>query len=1103
MTGSPPGVSLATLYARHRDLQVLPTSFAQQRFWMLDQLGDALGSYTIPLALRLHGDLDVDALARALNAIVARHESLRTVFVLENEQPVQVVLPELHIDLPLRDLRSLSDEERQREVSAQAHINANTRFDLASGPLLRATLLRVGANEYVLFVVLHHIVADGWSVGILYRDLEAAYAAALTGASPVFQPLPLQYPDFAVWQRRTMQGKSAQKQIEYWAEALRDPPTLDLPLDRPRPAEQTMNGGKRELLVPADVVEEMRALARRSSTTPFMAFLAAYFALLHRYSGQSDLVVGSITSGRSRAEVEPLIGLFVNTLAIRARVEGSASFIELLRAVRDAAAGAYDNQDVPFEQVIERVQPARDRSRSPLFQTAFQLLEGLGRDLCLPGIEVSRVSGVKDSAKFDLTLVLHPAAGGALRAIMEYNSDLFDAASVDRMLAHFSELLTVLVRAPRAPIASHSMYAPGERASLLLLSTGGPLDDPMLTLHELVERRVDQSPAAVAVVAADGQLTYAELEARANRLAAHLRSMGLAPGNAVGICLLRDAELVIALLAILKAGAHYVPLDPEYPADRLEYILEDSGATLVLATTATRDRVHGCGVRVVLLDVEAANIAAQPSARQHLPVAPESLAYLLHTSGSTGRPKGVMIPHRAVVNLLRSMATRPGLSAADAIVAVTTLSFDIAGLELWLPLIVGGRVVVAPRSATVDGAALAQLLDDTQRAVGANEGRVLLQATPATWRLLLDANWGGTPTLRMLCGGEAWSSDLAAALLARGDSLWNVYGPTETTIWSAVSRIHAPTSITLGEPVANTTLLVLDARGELSPFGVRGELFIGGLGVGLGYRNRPELTAERFVPDPYSATPGARMYRTGDLVRRGHDGALEYLGRLDQQVKIRGFRIELGEIESVLATQPGVSQAVVAVRLRPDGVQLVAYLVPTASGVPLLADDLSERLRLALPPYMIPAHYVRLDVLPLTPNGKIDRRALPEPTPSDELRRRQTVAPRTPLERQIADVWREVLAVDVIGVDDEFFALGGHSLLAMRVVARLAAILPVQLTIGAMFEARTVAGMAALVTRRLAELEEAAPDDDLAAMLAELEDMSDAAAARLLAGGNA
>jgi len=1076
--------TVATLAALHGDVQALPVSFAQQRFYVLDQLetGSAAAAYTLPVAVRLRGALDVRALERALGTIVARHEALRTVFVLDGGEPVQVVLPAVHVPLPVEDLSTLGTEEREAAVAARAAANANASFDLAAGPLVRASLLELAADEHVLLLALHHIVGDGWSMGVLYGELEAAYAGT------ELEPLPLQYPDFAVWQRRAMTGKGAARQIAYWTDRLRDLPTLELPTDRPRPAVQSTAGGKRETAIPAAVAEAVRAIGRREGATPYMTFLAAFAALLHRYTQQTDLVLGSITSGRRRPEVEPLIGLFVNTLAIRVDASGSPSFVELLRRVRDRATEAYANQDVPFEHVVDAVQPTRDRSRSPIFQVAFQLLEGLGRDLRLPNVSASRVAGIKDTTKFDLTLMLHGAADGGLRAVMEYTSALFDVETVDRMLAHYAALLGAIARDPSAPIGRLAMLGTDEDALVTARwnATDAPL--PAWTTPAQVLAQAAARPDAVAVRAGRDVLTYDALARRSAALAVRLAAAGVRAGDRVGVCMDRSADLVVALLGVHRAGAAYVPLDPAYPADRIAHVLGDAGVTAVLTDAVAAASLPPLGVAVLTLDgldetqVSDVEAFAAPS------LDGESAAYAIYTSGSTGKPKGVVIPRRALANFLASMAERPGMAHGDALVAVTTIAFDIAGLELWLPLTNGAEVVLASRAVAADGAALRTLIEVTTLHA---PGRTMVQATPATWTLLIEAGWQGASNVVMLCGGEAWPPRLAALLLPRGAELWNVYGPTETTIWSARHRVVDPSDVPLGEPLANTTLLVLEPTGEPAPLGVPGELWIGGAGLASGYHGRPDLTAERFV----AHRRFGRIYRTGDRVRRRADGHLQYLGRLDDQIKLRGYRIELGEIESVLAAQPGVAQAVAAVRGAGAEARLVAYVVPTDASLDVAA--LAEPLRRALPEYMVPTAIVPLGALPLTPNGKVDRRALP--APAEALPERPYVAPRSPLEQQIAEVWQDVLGVDRASVDDDFFALGGHSLLAMRVIARLADMLPVRLTIGALFEARTVAGLASIVVQRMAEQETAASnDDELAALLAELEGLSDDDAARLL-----
>ncbi|AHG93598.1 amino acid adenylation domain protein (plasmid) [Gemmatirosa kalamazoonensis] len=1069
------------------DTPVLPTSFQQQRFWILDQIDAESAAYTLPVALRLTGALDAAKLEHALNAVVARHEALRTVFALRDDAPAQVILPTLRVPLPVTDLRALAPEARDARVAAESSAHANAPFDLAAGPLVRAALLRTADDEHVLLLTLHHIVADGWSMGVLLDEIGRAYAG------DALAPLGLQYADYAVWQRRALQSPAAARQLDYWGARLTGVAPLELPTDRPRPAVQTVAGAKRERHVPAAVAEGVRALARARGATPYATCLAAFAAVLHRYTGQADFAIGSITSGRRRTELEPIVGLFMNTLAVRVAVDAGAPFAALLAQVRDAAAEALAHQDVPFEQVVERVQPTRDRSRSPIFQVAFQLLDGLGGPPRIPGLDVAPARVAKETAKFELTLVVRSAPDGGFVTVAEYNTDLFDAATIDRLLAHYATLLEAASRDANVAVSRLPLLDAAERLTVLQRwnDTARPL--PAWTVPARVLAVAAASPAAVAVRAEDETLTYAELARRSALVARRLESLGVRPGDRVGVCVERSASLVPALLGVLRAGAAYVPVDASYPAERIAHVLGDAGVRAVLTDAESAPRLPA--VEAPIERIESVTWASGDPIDALAPcdVDAESLAYVLYTSGSTGRPKGVMIPHRALANFLASMAERPGLAAGDALVAVTTISFDIAGLELWLPLVTGAEVVLASRATAVDGAALRALVERT----AARARGVMLQATPATWRLLLETGWSGTPTLTMLCGGEAWPPGLAESLVPRGAALWNVYGPTETTIWSTRAHVATPGPISLGEPLANTTLYVLEPTGEPAPLGVPGELWIGGAGLAHGYHGRPDLTAERFVPDPFapatlhaprstlgptdveaSVERGAwsaeapRMYRTGDLVRRHVDGRLEYLGRLDDQVKVRGYRIELGEIESVLARTAGVAQAAVAARRAESGdAQLVGYVVlDDAAAADAVLGAARERLRAALPEYMVPNAVMVLGALPLTPNGKVDRRALPAPSAEAvAAAARPYTAPRSPLEAQIADAWAGALGVERVGVDDDFFALGGHSLLAMRVIARLADVVPVRLTIGALFEARTVADLAALVVRRLAE----------------------------------
>jgi amino acid adenylation domain-containing protein len=1007
----------------------LPLSFAQERLWFLDRLEPGTSTYNLVNALRLTGRLDTAALERALAEVVRRHAVLRTTFTETAETaggPVQVVAPEWTPPLPLTDLAAVPADRREAEARQRIEAEADRPFDLERGPLVRALLLRLAPEDHAVALSLHHIVSDGWSMGVLVAEVAALYAAFAQGRPSPMPELPIQYGDFAVWQRRRLDGALA-AQLAWWRERLHGVPPLDLPLDHLRPPAQTFRGAHVPVALPADLSAAVAALGAGERATVFMTLLAGFAVLLHRYSGQSDL-----------------IGFFVNTLALRMDAAGEPGFRGLLARVREAAIGAFAHREVPFERVVEELRPERDLARSPLFQVMFILQNNVSGPLTLPGLTLSPYAFETTAAKFELTLSLFEGADGLVGSI-EYNTDLFDGATVERMAGHFGRLLASAVAAPDRPVGELPMLAGPERAELLTAwnDTARPREAGLL-VHELFARQAQRTPDAVAVAQGSVALTYRQLDERSNRLARRLRRLGVGPEVRVGLCLERTPEMVVALLGILKAGGAYVPLDPSHPAERLGMVIEDSALPVLVTEEGLLGSLPAHSAVALCLDRDDDGISAETAASLDRLGDEESLAYVIYTSGSTGQPKGVQLPHRAVVNFLLAMAERPGLGAADVVPALTTISFDIAGLEIYLPLAVGGRVEMLSREEAADGRLLAARL--------AACGATLVQATPATWRLLLDAGWQGIPGLRALCGGEALPRDLAASLLARGVELWNVYGPTETAVWSAVGEV-APGegTVLLGEPVANTRFYVVDRALQPVPVGVPGELWIAGDGVARGYLERPELTAERFAPDPFAAEPGSRLYRTGDLVRYRLGGALEFLGRIDHQVKIRGYRIELGEIEAALLRHPAVKEAVAAVRDDGGEKRLVAHLVADGESAP---GALREHLKLLLPDYMVPAAFVTLESFPLTPSGKVDRKALPAPeitsTPSTYL------APSGPVEELVAAIWAEVLRVERIGVEDNFFDLGGHSLLATQVMSRLRAALGVELPLQRLFETPTV-----------------------------------------------
>ena len=1008
-----------------------PLSFAQERLWFLDQLEPDSRAYNQPKLVRLEGTLDRDALQKAFDAMVARHEVLRTTFDKGGEHPVQIVSECRTVELPMIDISDLTGEKQDTKLQEIVQELSDRRFNLSKDLMLRGALLKLGPIEHGLLIVTHHIASDGWSSGILWRELVTLYEAFSRGEPNPLPELEIQYADYSVWQRQRLQGELLETQLSYWKQQLSKLRPLELPTDRARPVIQSYRGAKESYQFSRSLSDALGALSRKEGGTLFMTLLAAFQTLLYRYTGQDDIAVGSPIAGRARPEIEGLIGFFVNMLVLRSDMSSNPSFCELLAQVRKAALGAYEHQDVPFEKLVEVLHPDRDLSRSPLFQVmfAFQNIPRQSRDL--PGLVVSPVDIKNETAKYDLSLYMWDEPKG-LVARLEYNTDLFDVASMKRLLGNFETLLESIVRNPQKTISELALLTEIERQQMLVEWNDTDQKFPTEQLvHRLFEAQVNRSPDSVALVQEDRPLTYTELNARANQLAHYLHKLGVGPEIPVGICMERSWEMVVAVLGVLKAGGAYVPLDPSHPRDRLAFVMEDAGISVLLTQERLVSELPEVGARMVSFDSEWKVIAGESKANPSIVAEPESLAYVIYTSGSTGRPKGVQVSHRAVVNFLNSMRERPGLTEQDILLGVTTLSFDIAGLELYLPLSAGAQVVLAGTEVAADGPRLLELLDNSRATV--------MQATPATWRLLLEAGWREGGGLKILCGGEAMSRDLADQLLNRASSVWNMYGPTETTIWSAIQRVEpGGGAVFVGRPIDNTQIYILDSYFNPAPIGVPGELCIGGVGLARGYKNRPELVAQQFIPNPFCGDTGARLYRTGDLARYLVDGNLEFLGRIDHQVKIRGFRIELGEIEMVMSRHPAISQVVVVDKEISGDKRLIGYVV-TKGEEALNGGELKDFLRTTVPEYMIPSAFVFLENLPLTPNGKIDRKALPDPTEcGDGIRGSdEYVSPRTPIERAIADVWQEILGVERVSAHDNFFDLGGHSLLSLKVITRI------------------------------------------------------------------
>lgn len=1036
----------------------LPLSSAQSRLWFLSQLEEGI-AYNIPLALKLDGALSITALERSLTEIARRHEALRTTFPVVQGIPVQRILPPQAVVVPIVDLEAIPADRQMAEVQQLAQVEAQRRFNLALDRPLRCTLLRLDASTHVLLVTMHHIASDGWSLGVFRRELATLYTAFFQGSASPLAELPIQYADFAHWQQQRLQAVTQKPQLAYWQQQLAGaPPLLELPTDRPRPPVQSFRGGTEFFWLDAQLTQQLKAFSQQSGATLFMTLLGALATLLSRYSQHQDIVIGSPIANRNRVELEPLIGFFINLLALRIDLSGDPQFSDLLQRVRQVALDAYANQDTPFEQLVEALHPERNLSHSPLFQVLFILQNSPTDPVNLPGLTLNPLSVESGTAKYDITLMMEETAGGIM-AEFEYNQDLFDRATITRMVGHFQTLLQGIVAAPDQPISALPLLTAAETQQVLVDWNQTALAYPAEScIHQLFESQVERTPDAIAIVFEQTYLTYQDLNDRANQVAHYLRTLGVGPEVIVGICLERSLEIVVGLLGILKAGGSYVPLDPAYPQDRLAYMIEDSQLPVLLTQQALRTQFSESTVQVICLDTDWSAIAQQPTTNLDSGVAANNLAYTIYTSGSTGKPKGVQICHHTAVNFLNSMRLQPGLTEHDILLAVTTISFDIAVLELYLPLMVGARAVLATRTVAADAKRLADLLAESEATV--------MQATPATWQMLLAGGWQGDLRLKMLCGGEAMSRKLADQLLERGGSLWNMYGPTETTVWSAACEVKPGTgAIPVAGPIANTQIYVLaessyPAAGSVQPVpvGIPGEVHIGGDGLARGYLNRPELTNSRFIPDPFSDRPNARLYKTGDLARFRPDGSLEFMGRMDHQVKLRGFRIELGEIEAVLSRYPLIKQGVVVVREDIPGDQrLVAYFTTKGDTLPT-NQVMRQFLKEQLPDYMVPSTFVKLETLPLTPNGKVDRRALPTPDSSLANDSSQNfVAPRDAMERQLVEIWQEVLQVQPIGIHDSFFELGGHSLSAVRAWAKVEEVFGKNLPITTLLQSPTIA----------------------------------------------
>jgi amino acid adenylation domain-containing protein/thioester reductase-like protein len=1049
-----------------RESNIFPLSFAQQRLWFFNQLEPDSCAYNISSAVRLTGKLNISAFSQSINEILQRHEALRTNFQMLDGQAVQIINPTANLTLPLIDGQALSEAEHEQETLKLLTAESQRSFDLEKGSLLRITLLRFSEMEHVVLLTMHHIIADGWSMGVLISELVALYPAFACGQPSPLPKLPIQYADFAVWQRQWLQGKVMAQQLAYWQQQLGGTlPILELPSDRPRPAIQTDKGATQSLLISKSVSQGLRSLSQQQGVSLFMTLLTAFQVLLYRYTQQDDIIVGTPIANRNRSEIEGLIGFFVNTLVLRTYLGDNPSFLELLTRVRDVTLGAYANQDLPFEQLVEELRPERDLSHSSLFQVMFILQNAPMGVLELPGLTLQPLEVKTNTANFDLTLSMAETTEG-LEGLFEYNTDLFDTARIERMLGHFQTLLAAIANAPHKCLSDLSILTTTEQQQLRSWNCNQLLFPQHLCIHQLFETQVERTPDAVAVVFDDNQLTYQELNTQANQLARYLQKQGVSPGILVGICGERSLELIVGLLAILKAGGAYLPLDPSYPQERLAWMFTDTQISVLLTEERLLTSLPTHQAKIICWDKDRDAIALSSQENLANINHPENLAYVIYTSGSTGRSKGVMVEHRHLVNAYFAWEESYKLEKVTCHLQMANFCFDVFTGDLVRALCSGGKLVLCPREFLLEPQKLYGLIQ--QEKVDCAE------FVPVVLRNLIQYLKQTQQSLEfmqlLICGSDSWYVQEYQEIrnfCGTKTRLINSFGLTEATIDSSYfeilennlkNNLNIEQLVPIGQPFANTQIYILDSNLQQTPVGVTGEIYISGAGVTRGYLNRPDLTAEKFIPNLFSDKPGERLYKTADLGRYLPDGNIELIGRSDHQVKIRGFRIELGEIEAVLGQHPDVQQAVALVVEKADDKRLVVYIVSHSPN--LKSSDLQDFLQHRLPSYMIPSAVMQLESLPITPNGKVDRRALAKlPISRPELVD-NFVAPQTAIQQNLTNIWIEILGVTKIGIHDNFFELGGHSLLTTRLIVKIREAFQIDLPLRVLFESPTVESLA-------------------------------------------
>lgn len=1045
---------------RDGDLQL---SFAQQRLWFLHQLEPESAAYNVHVVIRVAGRLNVAVLEQSLREIIRRHETLRTTFGMVMGRPIQIIASTFVVKIPVVDLRTWSKADREVQIQQLATEEIKRAFDLEKGPLFRSILLRLDREEHVLILTMHHIISDGWSRGVLVRELMALYQAFCAGKPSPLTELPIQYADFSVWQRKWLQKHALKEQFNYWRQQLKGVPSLELPTDRPRPPVQTYHGARHSKMLPKQLAKALKALSKREGMTLFMTLLAAFQTLLYRYTGQENIVVGTPIANRNRTEIEGLIGFFVNTLVLNTALTGNPTFFELLGRVREVALGAYAHQDLPFEMLVEKLHPERDLSHNPLFQVLF-VLQNTSRDtLELSGVTLSELTFDYTTVRFDLEFHLFEKSEEELSCEIIYNTDLFDAETIVRLVAHYHNLLKAIVANPEQRLSDLLLLTEVERHKMMVEWNNTYVDySSDKCIHHLFEDQVEKTPDALAIAFENEQLSYAELNTRANQLARILRKKGVSPGDVVGMLIERSLEVIVGILGILKAGGAYLPIDNHYPEERIFSILNDSQISLLLTNVLLPNRKTGDGkLEVLLLDRINEKMICQDTGNPESMNEASDLACIIYTSGSTGKPKGVSLPHRAITNMIHwhhqmLMPSRKTLQFAS-------LSFDVSFHEIFATLLCGGTLMFLPEETRLEVSRLSYYIRD-QQIEKAILPLVMLHQLAVEY-----TRWPSLPaTLKEISstGEQLQINEAVRELFFRLPQcvLHNIYGPTEYQVVTANTMKGDPSAWEvyppIGEPISNTRVYILDRYLNPVPLGIPGELWVTGAGQAQGYLNNAKQTAEKFIPNPFAKQPGERLYKTGDRTRWLTNGKMEYMGRLDQQVKIRGFRVEPSEVEAAIIDYPSIREAVVfAHENAPGNKQLVCYLVVEEGKTPPSIKELRSFLKRKLPDYMIPPVMMTLDELPLTSTGKIDRDSLPLPD-RNRLLETPFVAPRTPTEKAIAQIWSDVLEIERIGIHDNFFEIGGHSLLATQVISRLRDNFQVDLPVRLLFDQQTVAGLA-------------------------------------------